>query len=211
MSLKRQGKPNGSEGSEADVIDVGTENEETRQDLVELGRRIRNLRMAQQMTLEQLASHTGLSISMISTVERGRANPSIGTLIAISAALSVPMVTLFDDKPATRVSPVVRHEEQPIVTIARGFKRRLLVMDRSRGVEMAHNEYSPGATSSPEPVKHLGFEFGVVLEGTIEVELDGEVHQLREGDTIAYASSSAHRSRNTGSGKARTVWVNLHG
>lgn len=177
--------------------------------LLELGQRIRSLRQGRGLTLSELSERTGISVSMLSMVERGQANPTVGTLIAVAAALEVDMADLFGVSTANETSPVTRREEQRIVHAATGFTRRLLVHDRVRGIEMVLNHYEPGAHSNPVPSKHHGYEFGVVLSGSLHVELDGVVYRLEEGDSIAYPSATPHRSWNEGDDVTTTVWVNL--
>ncbi|HEY8414462.1 MAG TPA: cupin domain-containing protein [Thermaerobacter sp.] len=177
--------------------------------LLQIGRRIRALRQSRGLTLSELSERTGISVSMLSMVERGQANPTVGTLIAVAAALEADMADLFGVHGAERASPVTRRDEQRVVRAATGFTRRLLVHDRARGIEMVLNRYEPGAHSNPVPSKHHGYEFGVVLSGCVHVELDGKVYRLEEGDAIAYPSTTPHRSWNEGEDVATTVWVNL--
>ena len=60
-----------------------------------------------------------------------------------------------------------------------------------------------------EPITHAGFEYGFVLDGELEVTVDGETHRLRPGDLISYWSSKPHRIVNRGTKKARALWINL--
>jgi transcriptional regulator with XRE-family HTH domain len=183
---------------------------EANDELANLGRRIRELRSRQQVTLQALTETTGLSVSMISAVERGRANPSIGTLIAIAAALHVSMVSLFGMEDQQGVSPVIRREEQSLFNTSEGFTRRLLVSDRVRGIEMVLNEYETGAASNASQTHHSGFEFGLLLAGELEVHLNGQIYSLRPGDAVAFRSTEPHRTVNSSGDKARTVWINLY-
>jgi transcriptional regulator with XRE-family HTH domain len=174
-----------------------------------IGTRIRDLRTMKGMPLRALADRTGLSMSMLSLVERGKASPSIGTLIAICSALDVHMADLLAPVNLVRQSPVSRAEEQPVVQTQPGVDRRILRDDRVNGVEIAINQYAPDTGSAPMPIHHEGFEYGVVLEGQLTVELDGTVHTLKPGDLISYDSAKNHRIRNDGPRKARALWVNL--
>src|SRR5690606_22994014 len=157
----------------------------------------------------ELSERTGISVSMLSMVERGQANPTVGTLIAVATALGVEMTDLFGSPAQEDPSPVTRRDEQPVVHAATGFTRRVLVHDRTRGIEMALNSYEPGAHSDAVEHKHKGYEFGYVLTGELQVELAGTVYRLDEGDSIAYASTVPHRLENPGPGKTVTIWVNL--
>ncbi len=176
----------------------------------EVGTRIRVLRLKRHRTLKLLADATGLSVSMVSMVERGRANPSIGTLVAIAAALGVPMVSLFGDA-TRRTSPVIRAADQPVVTTRRGVRRRLTIREPDTNIEVAENSYAPGTASADVPVRHLGKEMGVLLEGVLAVEVGGERYLLRPGDAVVLDSAKPHRFVNAGRRVARTLWINVHG
>ncbi len=176
----------------------------------EIGTRIRTLRLTRRRTLRHLADATGLSVSMVSMVERGQANPSIGTLMAIAAALGVPMVSLFGD-PARAASPVIRAGQQPVMTTRRGVRRRLVIREPDSNIEVAENTYAPGTASADVPVRHLGMEMGVLLEGILAVEVGGERYVLRPGDAVVLDSGRPHRFVNVGRRTARTLWINVHG
>jgi transcriptional regulator with XRE-family HTH domain len=174
-----------------------------------LGARIRRLRLERHLTLQVMSDRTGLSASMISMVERGRTSPSIGTLVAIASALRIHMSELFDGETVEARSPVRRRNEQPTVATASGVVRRLVQDDEDRGLELTVNEYAPATVGSTTPVHHGGVEYGLVLHGTVVVELADATYELRAGDSIAYDSSIPHRITNPGRSHARTVWLNL--
>lgn len=175
-----------------------------------IGSRIRELRRARNLTLGTVAEHTGLSVSLLSMVERGRTGPSIGTLVAVANALGVHMSDLFDRRAAGGLSdPVHRRAHQPTYETAEGVTRRVVRTDDERGFEIAVNEYTPGTCSSSTPVHHDGHELGLLLDGSLTVELDGRSHTLRPGDAISYDSQVPHRLSNLGRRRARAIWVNL--
>jgi transcriptional regulator with XRE-family HTH domain len=182
---------------------------ETADALAAIGNQIRELRSQKALTLQALSELTGLSPSMLSLVERGQTSPSIGTLVVISSALGVHMSDLLAVEDRATRDPVSRASEQPIYETARGVLRRILRGDRIRGVEVAINEYAPDTGSAEQPVHHAGYEYGVVLEGELTVEVDGTVYVLSPGDLISYDSSQAHRICNRGAERVRALWVNL--
>lgn len=180
--------------------------------LRQVGARIRLARQRRGLTLAHVGRATGLTPSMLSMVERGVATPSIGALVAISAALKVPMATLFGPVLAgDQTSPVVRRARQPVMATGRGVQRRLVARDRRGAVELAENTYQPGAASADRPLRHLGYELGVVLAGRLRIELGQAVHVLGPGDAIAFDSSTPHRFVTVGKEVVRTLWINLHG
>jgi transcriptional regulator with XRE-family HTH domain len=175
-----------------------------------IGNQIRNLRSEKRLTLKDLGERTGVSPSMLSLVERGKTSPSIGTLVAISAALGVHMSDLIVDDESSSEELVSRHKNQDSFTTSFGVQRTILRVDRIRGVEIAINEYEPETGSALSPTHHPGYEYGVVLKGRLTVELEGEgKHELRAGDLISYPSKVPHRIWNHSSGHVKALWINL--
>lgn len=177
--------------------------------VAQVGNRIRELRVERNLTLQALADKTGLSSSMLSLVERGKTSPSIGTLVAIASALGVHMTDLFDDDGGNEKEPVVKFEDQHLYVTGEGVQRRVVRTDAAHGIEFVMNEYEPGTGSAGEPVHHEGHEYGLVLDGTLTVEVDGMTYELRPGDSIAYSSTLPHKIVNAGTDHVRAVWINL--
>ena len=174
-----------------------------------IGHRIRDLRTMKSMPLRELAESTGLSMSMLSLVERGKTSPSIGTLIAICSALDVHMGDILAPADRAPIEPVSRADDQAVFQTKEGVERRILGDDRVNGIEIAINHYLPQTGSAPVPVHHHGHEFGVVLDGELTVELDGKTHTLKRGDMISYDSARSHRIWNYSGEQARALWINL--
>lgn len=174
-----------------------------------VGARIRQLRSRQGLTLKDVAERTGVSVSMLSMLERGVATASVGTLVSVASALGVHMYDLFDRPDSGPGSPVTRRADQAAVRTSEGATRRIAHSDGSAGVEMAINEYEPGASSGPTATHHDGREFGVLISGALVVELEGQEHALSAGDVISYSSTRPHRIINTGDETAVAVWVNI--
>lgn len=187
--------PGGSNGAEETVRRVGAV--------------VREARTQRRLTLNELASQTGVSVSMLSMLERGVASPSIGTLVSVASALGLHMSELFGGMEGSDANPVRRVDDQVSFESEEGALRRVVHTDLGRGVEVCVNEYEPGTSSSGNPVHHGGTEYGVVLSGSLTVTLDGVDHVLRPGDGITYSSQVPHRIANAGRTRARAVWVNL--
>lgn len=185
------------------------ENNTYTDDLEAIGRRIRQLRMARGLTLADVADRANLSTSMISAVERGRANSSVGTLIAIAEALGVKVGELFEAEGDRGRSPLIRRDEQRVVQVLEGLRRRVLLNHHPLGLELAYTQYQPGVVTSASPVAHRGWEVHVVLEGQLEFELDGHVYPMTDFDTIAFSSTRPHRASNPGPGVTRVLVLHL--
>lgn len=184
--------------------------ESAAQTLLAIGLKIREIRQMRGLTLQALAESTKLSPSMLSLVERGRASPSIGTLIVVANALAITMSDLLQSEPEADESLVVRADEAKIVETAEHVVRRQLRSDRDHGITIAVNEYAPHTGSNEKPISHEGFEYGYILAGQLTVEVDSQEHHLSKGDLISYKSTRPHRIWNNGETVTRTLWFNLN-
>jgi len=175
-----------------------------------VGKAVRDLRIAKNRTLAELARASGLSVGHLSQIERGVSSPSVKALHAISRALAVTISWFF--LPADPVSAyerdyIVRRHHRRALSFNGGVKDSLLSPNLSRGLELILCELPPGAESGSEPYAHRGEETGLVLEGTLEIWV-GERHFILEaGDSFAFSSEEAHRSRNPGKATTRVVWA----
>lgn len=175
-----------------------------------LGERVLAIRRQRGFMLREVAEKTGVSIAMLSMIERGRSNPSIGTLHALADAFGVRMSELLHSiEPPDQHSIVRRAENQEVIRGASGVERRIMIDDPERGYELAENRYEPGTASARVPLHHHGYEFGLILEGQLEVTVEDHVYVARTGDAIKLDSNRPHRFRNPGPHVTRTLWVNI--
>jgi transcriptional regulator with XRE-family HTH domain len=194
-SMARLGAKNGGRNGTTEVLRA-------------VGKKLRLRRVERGFTLQAVSERTGVSAAMLSLVERGKASPSVGTLVAINSLLNLHIPELLGNTAGNQdlVTPAAK---QTVVKPLRGVVHRVVADDQARGLQMTLNQYSRGAANSPEPITHGGYEYGYVLDGELEVTVDGETHLLRAGDLISYWSSKPHRIVNRGPKKARALWINL--
>lgn len=175
-----------------------------------LGERVLTIRRQRGLMLREVAEKTGVSIGMLSMIERGRSNPSIGTLHALAGAFGVGMSELLHSIESPDHGSIIRRaEDQEVIRGAAGVERRIIIDDQQRGYELAENRYEPETASARAPLHHQGYEFGLVLEGRLEVTVGERVHVARTGDAIRLDSKLPHRFRNPGPQVTRTLWVNI--
>ena len=178
--------------------------------LLTISAQIRKLRGSKGVTLKKLGQQTGLSPSMLSLVERGKASPSIGSLIVICAALDVHLTDLLAENSTVPRGPVSRATKQPMFETARGVLHKVIRDDKVRGIEISLDEYKPRTGNAPSAVHHVGYEYGIVLDGELIVTLDGVQHRLLAGDSISYNSALPHRIWNDSKEPVRTIWITLN-
>lgn len=183
----------------------------TQSDLVEfVGRQIRDLRQARDITLAQLSKKTQLSVGYLSQVERNISTPSITDLYEISRALGVTISWFFPDAntaPREEREYIVRAGRRRRLDFATGITDFLLSPNLNRQLELLCSRFEPGASSGDEPYTHKGEEAGVVLSGKIDLWLSDKYFLLEEGDSFAFPSTTPHRYRNAGETEAVVIWA----
>ncbi|WP_193045409.1 helix-turn-helix domain-containing protein [Mycolicibacterium baixiangningiae] len=181
-----------------------------------LGERLRIVRRQRGISVRKLAAEVGCSPSHVSQFERGISEPSISLLTALVDVLDVTMDSLFSKQDAPPVttpahleaSIVRRSHLRPEIKIGRGVRSQLLLPAEEDGVDFCEYVYEPG-TGSPTAsgaLSHPGREYGVVIEGTIDVEFGDQCVTLREGDSVAFDSATPHRFHNRSRAPARMIW-----
>jgi transcriptional regulator with XRE-family HTH domain len=171
-----------------------------------LGNKIRSTRRQLKLTLNDVARMTGLTESLISQIENSKANPSITTLMAISRALNTP-VGVFFDLASQADSPVLRQQERTLANTSNGIRYYMLTPNlKEQPFEVLYNEFDPGASTGPR-ITHSGIEFGMVLEGKLEVTVEDTIYVLNSGDTITLDSSKPHMLHNISDKVTTALWV----
>src|SRR5207253_2909275 len=133
---------------------------------VDVGERLRGIRVARRQTLREVAERAGLSESFLSQVERGRASASIASLRRIADGLGVSMADLF--QPDALAQPrVLRRDERPTLAFGVLGRKMLLTPRPLQQLEVFVGEIDPGGSTGAEPYAHGDSqELFVVLGGT---------------------------------------------
>lgn len=154
-----------------------------------IAQRVRDLRAAQGLSLDALATHCGVSRSMISLIERGESSPTAVLLEKLATGLNVPLASLFD-APEPDASPVARGADQlPWRDPHSGYVRRnVSPANAGSPIQIVEVSFPPKArvayeSGAREPLIHQQVW---VLEGTIEVTVGDDVHRLGAGDCLAH-------------------------
>jgi transcriptional regulator with XRE-family HTH domain len=174
---------------------------------VDVGERLRAIRQRRRQTLREVAERAGLSESFLSQLERGRTSVSISSLQRIAAALGVDVSDVFAVDSASRPR-VVHRRQRELISFGTQARKALLTPKPFNSVEVVAAEFEPGGTTGDEPYAHGDSEeVFYVVSGTVELQLDGETHELGPGDSAQYRSSTLHRVRNCGSARAEVLFV----
>lgn len=173
-----------------------------------IGRRIRTLRLQRGRSLAELALAAGISIGALSQIERGLTSLRVKTLWPLAGALGIEPQALIDDNDAVaRDLHVVRRDERRDVPVwSEGIGKELL-SPSGAALTGLHVRVEPGGGTAT-PYTHPGQEFGLVLSGELELEIDGVTSRLTAGDSFAFKSTLPHAFRNPGVAPCEIVWVN---
>jgi transcriptional regulator with XRE-family HTH domain len=168
---------------------------------------LRDIRRFRRATLRTIAERAGVSESFLSQVERGRASASVASLRRIAGALGVSVADLFDSSGPPKPQ-VLRRDARPSLGFGILGTKRLLTPRPLHHLEVFVGELDEGGSTGAEPYAHGDSEeLLIVLTGSVQLELGGDVHELEDGDSIDYRSSTPHRVTNVGAGPAEVIWI----
>ncbi len=189
-----------------------------------MGDRLRRARTARAISVRSMARRLGVSPSLISQVETGRAKPSVSTLYALANELGISLDELmFMDTPAPPVAaaedhaarevavphePVQRAESRASIRLGSGVVWERLTTESLRSVDFLFVTYEVGGESSPADAyqRHKGQEWGYVMTGRLRVNIAFDEFTLGPGDAITFDSSVPHRLSNDGDEPVTAVW-----
>ena len=182
-----------------------------RNDDLIMGAQIRALRKAKGLSLQQLSEACGLSIGLISQIERGLSSPSVKALRSVVEALGVTVAWLFHHGAAPLPEDdglVLRSDRRRRLSFSDGaVTKELLSPELNSRLELLIVEIAPGGESGKLAYTHNGDEGGLVIEGEFELWVDNRLYHLKEGDAFGFASSRPHRFRNPGNRRTRVIWA----
>ena len=167
-----------------------------------VGAKIKGLRETKNLSIEEIAERSGLTVEQINSIENDVNLPSLGPLIKIARALGVRLGTFMDDNDA--LGPVVcraadREKDNSIsfsngATDARKHMEYHPLAQQKAGRHMEPFVIDINPEESPEfqLSAHEGEEFIYVMQGEFEIVYGRDTYILKEGDSIFYDSIVKH-------------------
>lgn len=179
----------------------------------EVGATLQKMRLARSLTLEDLSRAAGVSKSMLSQIEREKANPTIAVAWRLANALGVSIGELLasEKRQVETIRVLEAHELPTLPGDHAGYALRILgpmelagkfewyELTLAPGGELASNPHDPGAT------EHI-----TVLQGSVELEVGGEKKKIKSGATARYQADSKHCIRNLGKNEAKALMIVTH-
>jgi transcriptional regulator with XRE-family HTH domain len=178
-----------------------------------LGEKLKALRKKLGITQKELALQVGLTPSFISQLEKNLISPSLDSLLKLSEKLNTqPIHLLMDREEEVQTKAILTPGERQEIHL-RGMKTgvmklQLLVSDTlNRRMEPYLLTLKKGAAIQGHFHHYKGDEFAYVMEGELEITLQGQKHRLRRGDSIYLESTVPTHWANTGKGEAVLLWA----
>ncbi len=175
-----------------------------------LGQRLRQSRRQRRLSIRELAQKTGLSVGMVSQIERGLSTPSLRSLRLLANTLDVPISWFFPDSAQALAERryIVRADQRRRLKVPHvGFVQEVVSPPDPGAIEIYEILLEPGASSGPETYSHAGEKAGLVLAGVLTIQLDGDDYALEAGDSFRFPSSLSHRFANPGDTETRLIWI----
>ena len=167
-----------------------------------VGAKIKGIRETKNLSVEEIAERSGLTVDQINSIETDQNLPSLGPLIKIARALGVRLGTFMDDNDA--LGPIVcraeDRERDSSISFSNGASdarkhmeyHPLAQQKAGRHMEPFVIDINPEDTPEFQLSAHEGEEFIYVMNGEVEIVYGKETYTLKEGDSIFYDSIVKH-------------------
>ena len=177
-----------------------------------LGRRVKQLRAGHDWSLAALAAASGVSRSMLSQIERDRANPTLAVTLRIARAFGMTLGELLEMPGAASAMTVIRvddhtyhYRSDPDCRI-----RTLSPLNLEKDVEFYEVRLQPGGALRSAPHFAGTREFLTVQKGRLRAESAGDTEELGSGDSASYRADVPHAILNIGKGEALLFLVVIY-
>ena len=180
-----------------------------------LGRKIRTIREAKKLSIEEVAEKASLAPILLSQIESEAVTPPVATLLKIARSLDVHIGDFFTDAAPQKRYEVIRRDEHKKVSrrptpekspLSYSYEALAYRLTK-RHMEPFLVEFDIDIDEDIPPLSHKGEEFVYVLSGEIEFHADDEVVRLTQGDSLYFDSSISHAFVGKGHAKARAIVV----
>ena len=176
-----------------------------------LSARLRQARKMQNLTLKDVAERAGLSIGLVSQIERGLTTPSMRSLRELAGALGLPVGSLFshgDGGNIEEMRHIVRKDMRRVLKLDHiGLHMEIFTPAEGYAIQAFTTYLSPGGMSGLEFDAHEGQECGMVIDGQLELFLGSERYLLGPGDSFSFQSTTPHRYWNPGTTMTYLHWM----
>ena len=171
---------------------------------MEIGNKIKQLRLQCDLTQEELANRCELTKGYISQLENELTSPSIATLMDILSALGTNLKDFFAEEPEEKI--VFKENEFIEKETAQYTLNWLVPNSQKNEMEPVLVDLMPKKSTEPD-VPHEGEEFGYVLSGSVVVHLGNRKYRCNKGESFYFSASKTHYMENPTDRVAKFIWV----
>ena len=171
---------------------------------MDIGFKIKELRMERGLTQEELADRAELSKGFISQVENNLTSPSIATLTDILQCLGTDLTDFFND---TKDEQIVFSKEDYFEKNDSELKNSIqwiIPNAQKNTMEPILLTLEQGGSTYPDN-PHEGEEFGYVLKGSVEIHIGGKIYKAKKGESFYYEAKYSHHIESKKG--ATIIWV----
>ncbi|SHH67269.1 transcriptional regulator, XRE family with cupin sensor [Anaerosphaera aminiphila DSM 21120] len=172
---------------------------------MDIGNKLKNLRIQQSLTQEELADRSELTKGFISQVERNLTSPSIATLIDILEALGTTPYEFFDDNSEEKI--VFKEEDYFESNKENGYKMKWIVPNAQKNemepIILELENKSISKSISPFDGEILGY----VLMGSVVLHYGDKKHEVNKGETFYFRADKESYLENKKSKSAKVIYV----
>ncbi|WP_354666417.1 helix-turn-helix domain-containing protein [Bordetella petrii] len=177
-----------------------------------LGQQLRLLRKQRGRSLVQVAQACGISLGLLSQIERGLSSPSVKILSLLAGELGVSVDSLLrgagqcDTEAGGRLARAGSHRRVDLAD--KGIHKEMYTPPAGRTLDLCRACIEPGGSTGEELFStSMGEQVGLVLRGQLELWFEDRVVLLGAGDSFCYDSRTPRRWRNPGSDVAEVIWA----
>ena len=171
---------------------------------MDIGNKLKELRVLKGLTQEELADRSELSKGFISQLERNLTSPSITTLMDILQCLGTSIGEFFNEAPDEQI---VFGKQDYFVKEDTEYKNEIKCIipnAQKNTIEPIYLTLQAGGSTCPD-TPHEGEEFGYVLQGAVSIHLGNKTYKAKKGESFYYTADKTHflSSKNG----ATLIWV----
>lgn len=174
---------------------------------INVGDRLRKIRMQMGLSIRALAEKSGLNVNTLSLIENGHTSPSVSTLQQLAQSLQVSISTFFETNDGKKKVVFQKNGTRPHAAFSHGLMEDLGAGMPHFGAEPLIVTLHPNASSGKTPIVHTGREFMYCIDGQISYTIDTENYVLEPGDSLLFEAYLPHQWGNLGTVPARALLV----
>jgi len=176
-----------------------------------VGKKLKEIRLKKEMTIQVLAEKSHVSSNMISRIERGLTIPSVDILMRLATVFK-KSINYFVEDVSSSHEVVMTRPGQRDKTVYDDIQLNMQTESFTSGLRdpqfmSFYCAIKPGGTSGEQHMYHPGDELIYLIEGQLRVEFVDDFYVLDAGDSLSFKSHLPHRWTNIGQGQAHVIWT----